>query len=155
MDFIKISLENYVKIRLQFAPESNEQEVREKLENALATYKAGEKCECGNEIWVIGSAFMDTGCYYCLTGNFSCNKEYELSDALPKKMEAIDFIPPEGNYYLDDGTPCNPDLFPMPTLCMSCKKKDDPRETILCNLTRMDQSPDREFKCYSYRPIDE
>ena len=54
------------------------------------------------------------------------------------------------NYFFDDGTEFNPDLYPIPNLCMSCIKKDDLSEEMLCNLTRMDQIEGKEFKCFAY-----
>ncbi len=53
-------------------------------------------------------------------------------------------------FFNDDGTEYNPDLFPLPNLCMSCKKREDPNEEIVCNLTRMDQQGEPEFKCFAY-----
>ena len=53
-------------------------------------------------------------------------------------------------YFMDDGTEMNPDLYPKPQLCLSCKKEDDPNEEILCNLNRLDQLNDPEFVCYAY-----
>ena len=43
-----------------------------------------------------------------------------------------------------------PNLYPLPSLCLSCKKKDDPNEEILCGLNRMDQVGEAEFKCFAY-----
>ena len=54
-------------------------------------------------------------------------------------------------YYDDDGTKYDPDLYPLPTLCMSCIKKDDPNEEMLCNLTRIDQLGEINFKCFAYK----
>lgn len=53
-------------------------------------------------------------------------------------------------YFNDDGTELNPDLYPKPQLCLSCKKDDDPDEEILCNLNRLDQLDEPEFKCFAY-----
>ncbi len=53
-------------------------------------------------------------------------------------------------FYDDDGTEVNPDLFPKPQLCLSCRKNDDPREEICCILTRLDQRYDDTFTCYGY-----
>lgn len=54
-------------------------------------------------------------------------------------------------FFNDDGSEYNPDLFPLPNLCLSCKKKGDPNEEIVCNLTRMDQLGETEFKCFAYK----
>ncbi|MBU3661105.1 MAG: hypothetical protein FGM14_14620 [Flavobacteriales bacterium] len=59
----------------------------------------------------------------------------------------------ESNYFDDDGTPLNPNLFPKPQLCLSCKKNEDESEEILCNLTRLDQRFEAVFKCYDYEQI--
>ena len=56
-------------------------------------------------------------------------------------------------YYNDDGTEINPNLLPIPSLCVSCKKRNDPHEEILCNLTRLDQKDDAEFICYGCESI--
>ncbi len=38
-------------------------------------------------------------------------------------------------------------------LCMTCKKKDDPNEEILCKLNLFDQMDGDEFICYAYEKI--
>ena len=53
-------------------------------------------------------------------------------------------------YFDDDGNEIDPELVPMPKLCLNCEKKDDPYEEILCNLTRLDQRDDKEFICYAF-----
>lgn len=56
-------------------------------------------------------------------------------------------------YYDDDGNELDPTTIPIPKLCMSCEKKDDPFEEILCNLNRLDQKDGKEFICYAYESI--
>ncbi|MCK5170460.1 MAG: hypothetical protein KAQ75_11330 [Bacteroidales bacterium] len=56
-------------------------------------------------------------------------------------------------YFDDDGNELNPDLIPKPNLCLSCKKNEDPNEEILCNLNRLDQRNESEFKCFAYEQI--
>lgn len=58
-----------------------------------------------------------------------------------------------GKYFDDDGTEFDPDLFPIPVLCLVCKKNDDPKEEILCNLTRLDQRGEPEFRCDAFQHI--
>lgn len=53
-------------------------------------------------------------------------------------------------YFHDDGTELFPDLVPTPQLCLSCKKRENPNEEILCNLTKLDQADNDQFICYSY-----
>lgn len=57
------------------------------------------------------------------------------------------------HYFFDDGTEFNPDLYPKPGLCLTCKKNEDsedPEDEILCNLNRMDQHGKEVFICYAY-----
>ena len=58
-------------------------------------------------------------------------------------------------YFNDDGTEINPDLIPMPDLCLVCKKKDDPYEEIPCTLNRIGREPGDEFVCYAFENIDD
>ena len=55
-------------------------------------------------------------------------------------------------YFTDDGVELNPNLYPKPLLCLSCKKDDydDEDEEILCNLNRLDQLEEEEFECFAY-----
>lgn len=55
-------------------------------------------------------------------------------------------------YFDDDGNELNPDLVAKSSLCASCEKDDDPNEEILCNLNRLDQQDEPEFKCGAYQP---
>jgi hypothetical protein len=55
-------------------------------------------------------------------------------------------------YYDDDGTEMNPDVVSKPSLCVSCTKDDDPKEEMLCNLNRIDQQGEADFKCGAYEP---
>ena len=56
----------------------------------------------------------------------------------------------KSRFFRDDGTEINPDLIVKPTLCVTCRKDDDPREEILCTLTRADQEGEKEFTCFAY-----
>jgi len=69
----------------------------------------------------------------------------DLSD-----QEIIDQPPQIMGYFNDDGSEYNPNLYPLPNLCLSCKKREDPNEEIPCNLNRMDQIGEPEFKCFAY-----
>jgi len=59
-----------------------------------------------------------------------------------------------GRYFDDDGNELNPDLIPKPALCISCAKDNnsDPEEEILCNLNRLDQQDEQEFRCFACEP---
>ncbi|HXZ43759.1 MAG TPA: hypothetical protein VEH53_02945 [archaeon] len=55
-------------------------------------------------------------------------------------------------FFRDDGSEINPDLIAKPSLCVSCRKDDDPDEEILCTLTRADQQGEAEFECFAFDP---
>lgn len=54
------------------------------------------------------------------------------------------------HFYNDDGSEVNPNLISKPSLCLSCKFDDDPRQEVLCTLNRMDQIEKDEFACGAY-----
>ena len=59
-----------------------------------------------------------------------------------------------GRYVDDEGNELDPSLIPKPSLCLTCAKDDsgDPEEEVLCNLNRLDQQDEPEFKCDAYQP---
>ena len=52
----------------------------------------------------------------------------------------------------DDGNEINPNLIVKPSLCVMCKKDEDPSEEIFCTLNRADQEGESEFRCGAYEP---
>ena len=78
MAFKKISIENYIKVHLKNNPDENKSDLERKLKGALAYYKNGVKCSCGNDIWVIGSAIVGNSCFTCITGESIPTNDYEL-----------------------------------------------------------------------------
>jgi len=56
-------------------------------------------------------------------------------------------------FYDDDGTEVNPEAIKKPSLCVICKKDQDPDEEILCTLTLLDQRFDEEFICEAFEKI--
>ncbi len=57
--------------------------------------------------------------------------------------------------YDDDGNKINPNLIPVPGLCITCKSYsvEDWEENIFCNLNRFDQRNAKEFLCGAYEKI--
>lgn len=54
-------------------------------------------------------------------------------------------------YFNDDGTEYNADLISKSSRCATCKKNDDLKYEIPCDLTRADQGEDI-FICFDYEP---
>ncbi len=159
MSFKPIKLEKFIADHMENNPKSNEQEIRTTLQNALKDFKSGVKCSCGLDIWVIGSSMVGNNCFNCITGEHDPSNDFELAEALPKNQdlyfEESNNIPPEvltqGRFFTDDGEELNPDLFPIPSLCLGCVHYGDPNEEILCTLTRLDQAADKEFVCHAFK----
>jgi len=81
--FIPISIKEYVKLYLEANTETkeNENDVFEGLRDALTDYKNNIKCECGNPIWVVGSAAAGNACFTCITGEAKPDDDYEIDEA--------------------------------------------------------------------------
>jgi hypothetical protein len=84
MSFVPISIDQFVKKHLKSNPSENEKDLRVRLIDALNAFKKGEKCHCGNDIWVIGSAFAGHSCFTCITGDSYPTSDYEIDSAIKK-----------------------------------------------------------------------
>ena len=80
--FTPISLEDYVQRHLKNNPDTSRKEIEGGLRSALAAYNAGVKCDCGNPIWVIGSAVVGNSCFTCITGEATPDSNFEIDEAL-------------------------------------------------------------------------
>jgi hypothetical protein len=65
-------------------PRDKEAELVAQLQSALAAYKAGERCECGEPIRVIGSSQVGHVCFTCITGESVPDSDYEIDEACDK-----------------------------------------------------------------------
>ena len=161
MGFVPISINAYIKTHLKSNSNENEADLRNRLNTALSDYKKGVKCSCGNDIWVIGSASVGNCCFMCLTGENQPIDDYEIDSAIEKSenkkgLRHINDIDPTkiGGIFDDDGYEINTELIKKPGLCLTCINDDDPKEEILCNMTRFNQKDEKEFKCFAYKKID-
>lgn len=84
MGFVPISIDKYVEKHLKSNPSENEKNLREQLQSALTDHLKGVKCSCGNDIWVIGSAFAGNSCFTCITGESYPTEDYEIDRAIEK-----------------------------------------------------------------------
>ena len=160
MGFKKISIEKYVQLHLKSNLLENKNDLEKRLKSALNDYKSGVKCSCGNDIWVIGSAYVGNSCFTCLTGESEPTDDYEIDSAINKQANRkgqrhIDKMnPSEIHSFFDvDGYKIYSDLIKKPSLCITCVHDDDPNEELLCNMNRFDQKDEKEIKCFAYRRI--
>lgn len=157
MGFVPISIDKYVKIHIKSNPSEDEKKLRVRLKSALLDYKNGKKCACGNDIWVIGSAAVGNSCFTCITGESYPHDDYEIKEAIKKGINLrgekhINEMDPSKvfGFFDDDGYKINTDLIKKPSLCITCRKNNNPDEELLCNMTRYDQKDEEDFKCFAY-----
>ncbi len=158
MSFIPISIDEFIDIYHESNPSVNLKVLRFKLEAATEAYKNGEKCTCGNDLWIVGTATSSFKCYQCITGKAHPAGEYEIESVIDKVdkfgRRHIDEMNPFkiGGLFDDYGYEIKPELIKKPSLCLTCRKNfdSDPEDDILCNLTRNDQKNSETFICYDY-----
>ncbi len=81
MSFVPIKLEKYVELHLKANPGTKRAELVARIEHALKAIKNGERCQCGQAIWVVGSAEAGLACFTCITGEVTPSEDYEIADA--------------------------------------------------------------------------
>jgi len=158
MGFIPVSIDDYVKMHLKKNKGVNEKILRVRLEAALDGFVNGIKCACGNDLWVVGSAQSGNGCFSCITGKAHPAGDYEIESAINKVdkygRRHIDEMDPAriNGFFDDDGYEINPDSIRKPDLCLTCLRNYEPgvEDDILCNLNRIDQKGNKDFRCYSF-----
>ena len=158
MGFIAISIDKYVKQHLESNPSEHEEDLRKRLDASLNDFKAGVKCSCGNDIWVIGSASIGNSCFTCITGESYPNGVYEIDSAITKwhnkkekrHIDTMDKTQIHG-FFDDDGFEINTELIKKPSLCLICVNNDNPDEELLCHMTRYDQRDKNKFKCFAFK----
>ena len=82
MPFVPIALDRYVQKHVAANPGTDPAELRDRLRSMLADFRTGARCECGQPIWVIGSAEVGHACFSCITGEATPEEDYELTEAL-------------------------------------------------------------------------
>jgi len=158
MDFVPISIDKYVSMHLKNNPTEDEKDLRKRLHEALTSFKKGIKCSCGNDIWVIGSAYTGNRCFTCITGESFPSDDFEIDSAIinsenkkgRKHIDSIDKTKISG-FFNDNGFEINTDLIKKPSICLTCINDDNPKEEILCNMNRYDQRDDKDFICFAYK----
>ena len=76
--FAPIRLEDYVERHLRSNPETKREDLIDRLHHAIAAFRRGEHCRCGQPIWIIGSAEVGLACFTCITGESEPDRDYEI-----------------------------------------------------------------------------
>ncbi len=79
--FTPIKFDDYVERHLESNPDCSRKEITDGLKDALSAYKKGIRCDCGEPIWVVGSAVMGYSCFTCITGEAKPDDDYEIDEA--------------------------------------------------------------------------
>lgn len=78
---VPITIDEFVKKHGKNNKMKNTDQLRESLMQTVEDKKNGETCHsCGNEIWAIGSALVQQGCFVCITGDTDSSGDYEIED---------------------------------------------------------------------------
>jgi len=95
MEYVPVSYHHYVDLHVKNNPEEKRRDVEEKLNKALSDFRRGGKCDCGDNLWVIGSAFMGNRFFSCLTGDHSPSGHFEVDEILngsPFQTRTLRFV---------------------------------------------------------------
>ena len=81
MPFVPIAIDAFVDLHVKSNPDEDPAAFKVRLKEALEARQAGATCECGEPIWVIGSAVAGHACFTCITGEATPDSDYEIADA--------------------------------------------------------------------------
>jgi hypothetical protein len=76
--FTKIKIKDFVKQTVTANPDLDAKQLTEDLEKFKIRKTKGELCDCGESIWIIGSALTGKGCFTCITGETDKTDDYEV-----------------------------------------------------------------------------
>lgn len=79
--FCKIGKSEYIEKHIKSNPSESKKDFTRAIDSALKDYKNGVKCDCGNSIWVIGSAVTGNACFTCITYKSNPDGAYEIDEA--------------------------------------------------------------------------
>ncbi len=77
--FTPIKLHDYVELYVHANPGKVRAEVVRQLESTIRAVRTGARCQCGAQIWIIGSAQTGLGCFRCITGQPAPYHDYEIN----------------------------------------------------------------------------
>lgn len=78
INFKAISVKKFVDLYKKRNPDADTEELKKSLKHFRSLKLQGQKCDCGNSIWIIGSAIAGLGCFTCITGDTDSSDDYEI-----------------------------------------------------------------------------
>ena len=83
-DFVPIEKDLFIEKYLASNPGESAESLSKGIDGALSHYHKNERCQCGNKIWVVGSAVSEYACFTCITGEPYPDDDYEITEACEK-----------------------------------------------------------------------
>lgn len=80
--FVPISIEEYIQRHVRSNADEKPDELRVRLRECVSAALRGERCQCGEPIWAIGSAVAGHACFTCITGEATPSDDYEIDEVL-------------------------------------------------------------------------
>lgn len=77
-NFVPISVDKFVAQYQKENTDTDAAELKKNLNHFKTLKLKGQKCNCGNPIWIIGSAISGKGCFTCITGDTDNSNDYEI-----------------------------------------------------------------------------
>ena len=78
IEFNKISVDNFIRKYKLNNPNADIVQLKSALIHFKELRSEGIKCNCGNSLWVIGSALSGKTCFTCLTGESDFSNEFDI-----------------------------------------------------------------------------
>ncbi len=73
-----VSIDKFVNQYHKNNSDTDTDDLRENLSHFKTLKLQGQKCDCGNPIWIIGSAITGLGCFTCISGDTDSSNDYEI-----------------------------------------------------------------------------
>ncbi|QAS52315.1 hypothetical protein [Halobacillus litoralis] len=78
---IPISIISFVNKHCKSNPDEEPNKLKKRLKEAVNDKENGVICfKCDQEIWAIGSAVANQGCFSCITGEAGASEDYEIDE---------------------------------------------------------------------------
>ena len=87
-NFIPISKEEFAQKVVKNNTGEKKEHIIQAIKASLKDVRKGQKCSCGNSIWVAGSVFVGNSCFTCITGEADASEDYEIDEAILAKNKS-------------------------------------------------------------------
>jgi hypothetical protein len=81
-NFTPISIEKFADIVAKNNKDQEKTNIIKQIKSTLKDLESGKLCDCGNPIWVAGSALAGNACFTCITGETEASKDFEIIEAM-------------------------------------------------------------------------